>query len=58
MKANDPHARLISGKIGNLIYYVMNGKQYVRRAAIPGKKRKVETEGISPNINNRSTVFQ
>lgn len=61
MKANDPHAGLISGKIGNLIYYVMNGKQYVRRAAIPGKKRKVETEGISPQHQqqiNRFSIVQ
>lgn len=48
MKIKDTSTGLISGKIGNLIYYVMNGKQYARRAAIPGKKRKSEIMGISP----------
>lgn len=61
MKATDPHTGLISGKIGNLVYYVMNGKQYVRRAAIPGKKRKIETTGINPQhqqLINRFSYVQ
>ncbi|WP_251621872.1 hypothetical protein [Odoribacter lunatus] len=48
MKIKEAGTGLISGKIGNLIYYVMNGKQYVRRTAIPGKKRKAEVEGRNP----------
>lgn len=48
MKVKDLQQGLISGKIGNLVYYVMNGKQYVRQAAIPGKKRKSELAGIHP----------
>lgn len=48
MKIKEAGSGLISGKMGNLIYYVMNGKQYVRRTAIPGKKRKSEVEGINP----------
>lgn len=43
--AKNLSAFLLSGRIGNLIYYIRNGKQYVRRVAIPGKTRKWETEG-------------
>jgi hypothetical protein len=32
---------LVSGKVGNLVYYVSNGKNYVRRA--PGKSKKRPT---------------
>lgn len=45
MEVKDLGLGLISGRIGNMIYYVYNGKQCVRRVAIPGKKRKWETEG-------------
>ena len=38
---------MLHGKVGNMIYYTMNGKTYARRARIPGKKRKWETEGRS-----------
>lgn len=44
--------------MGNLIYYVMNGKQYVRRVAIPGKKRKREKEGIHPKQQEQMTRFR
>jgi len=33
-----PQNRTAEWKIGNLTYYVMNGKQYARRTANPGKK--------------------
>lgn len=60
MKVHDLNSGLVSGKMGNLIYYVMNGKQYVRRAALPGKKRKSEKEGHHPvhrgQMNRFSTV--
>lgn len=57
MKVKDPHSGLFSGKIGNLVYYVMDGKQYVRRAAIPGKKRKSEVKGVHPEHNKIMTRF-
>lgn len=57
MKVKDPHSGLFSGKIGNLVYYVMDGKQYVRRAAIPGKKRKSEVNGVHPEHNKIMTRF-
>ena len=31
------------GKMGKLVYYTMNGKTFVRRVRIPGKKRKPRT---------------
>ena len=31
MKVRDLNSGLVNGKMGNLIYYVMNGEQYVRR---------------------------
>lgn len=45
MEIKDLGLGLISGRMGNMVYYVRNGKQCVRRVAIPGKKRKWETEG-------------
>lgn len=57
MKVEDPHKGLISGKMGNLVYYVMNGKQYIRRVAIPGKKRKSEISGIHPKHKGMMTRF-
>lgn len=45
MQVKDLSTPLMKGRMGNLIYYVRNGKQCVRRVAIPGKKRKWEEEG-------------
>ncbi|MDE7074050.1 MAG: hypothetical protein K2O69_03225, partial [Odoribacter sp.] len=58
MKSPDAKSGLLSGKIGNLIYYIVDGKQYVRRAAIPGKKRKEETEGVHPKRQELMTRFR
>ena len=33
------------GKLGNLVFYTMNGRTFARRVRIPGKKRKPRTEG-------------
>ena len=57
MKVEDLHKGLVSGKMGNLVYYVMNGKQYIRRVAIPGKKRKSEINGIHPKHKGMMTRF-
>lgn len=57
MKMKTPGTGLISGKIGNMIYYVVDGKQYVRRAALPGKKRKWEKEGIPAKQQGAITRF-
>lgn len=57
MKMKDPHTGLISGKMGNQIYYVVDGKQYIRRASIPGKKRKTEVEGTHPKHKEIMTRF-
>lgn len=45
MKVTDHEGRNLHGKVGNMIYYTVNGVTYARRARIPGKKRKWETEG-------------
>ena len=45
MRIEDPEGRTYHGRVGNMIYYVRDGKTYARRARIPGKKRKWETEG-------------
>lgn len=37
MKVKDLSQPLFSGRMGNLIYYVRNGVQCVRRAEVPGK---------------------
>lgn len=57
MKVHDLNSGLVSGKMGNLIYYVMNGKQYVRRVALPGKKRKSEKEGHHPTHQAQMNRF-
>ena len=45
MKIINAEGGQMSGRVGNMIYYVRDGKTYARRARIPGKKRKWETEG-------------
>ena len=45
MRVNSEEGQALSGKMGNLVYYTRNGRTYVRRARIPGKKRKWEVEG-------------
>lgn len=61
MKIKDVTTSLLSGKIGNLIYYVRGGKQYVRRAAIPGKRKKWKKEGRTPKqraVTERFSIVQ
>lgn len=61
MKINDLTTPLLSGRMGNLIYYVRNGKQCVRRVAIPGKKRKWEMEERSEKqkaLSGRFAIVQ
>ena len=61
MKVDTPTGAQLSGRIGNMIYYTRNGKTYARRAAIPGKKRKWETEGRHERnvaASNRFAVMQ
>lgn len=48
MKVRDFINGIIVGRRGNVIYYELNGRLYMRRYAIPGKQRKWETEGLSP----------
>ncbi|MCB6971342.1 MULTISPECIES: hypothetical protein [Butyricimonas] len=48
MKVRDFINGIIVGRRGNVIYYERAGRLYMRRYAIPGKKRKWETEGRSP----------
>lgn len=57
MKMKAPGTGLISGKIGNMIYYVVDGKQYIRRAALPGKKSKREIQGIPAIQQGAMTRF-
>ena len=45
MKVKDLSQPLLSGRMGNLIYYVRNGVQCVRRAEVPGKKTEERTVG-------------
>ena len=48
---------MLSGKIGNMIYYVMDGKQYVRRIGIPGKERKTTKENMTSKQKSNLTRF-
>lgn len=44
MEVIDNNGQVFKGKMGNMVYYTMNGRTFVRRASIPGKKRKPQTE--------------
>lgn len=61
MQVKDSTTPLMKGRMGNLIYYVRNGKQCVRRVAIPGKKRKWEEDGRTlkqKTVTGRFAVVQ
>lgn len=45
------------GRRGNIIYSNRNGVPYIKRYAIPGKKRKWEVEGRTPNQQEVTTRF-
>ena len=50
MEVINDNGQMFKGKMGNMIYYTMNGRTFARRASIPGKERKPQTEkqrGIS-----------
>lgn len=57
MKVIDDNGRKFQGKIGNLIYYTMNGETFARRASIPGKPRKPRTE-TQRKLSSRFTIVQ
>lgn len=57
MKIKDYLKSFPRGRRGNLIYYVCNNVPCVRRYAIPGKKRKWEIEGRTPNQQEVTTRF-
>ena len=44
--------------MGNLIYYVRNGVQCVRRAEVPGKKRKKERSDQQKGVTGRFAIVQ
>ena len=48
MKVKDFINGQFQGRHNNLIFYTRGNNTYVRRYAIPGKKRKWETEGRTP----------
>ena len=54
MKVKDLSQPLLSGRMGNLIYYVRNGVQCVRRAEVPGKKRKKERSDQQKGVTGRT----
>lgn len=44
MEVINDNGQMFRGKMGNMIYYTMNGRTFARRASIPGKERKPQTE--------------
>lgn len=44
MEVINDNGQMFKGKMGNMIYYTMNGRTFARRASIPGKERKPQTE--------------
>ena len=58
MKVKEMSQPLMSGRIGNLVYYVRNGKQCVRRYGVPGKKRKKADSAAKREANVRFVTTQ
>ena len=58
MKVKDVSQPLMSGRMGNLVYYVRKGKQCVRRYGIPGKKRKKGNSQAKREANVRFGTTQ
>lgn len=56
MKAIDPNNGLYSGKINGMVFYVRNGKTYVRRA--PTRDKKKEPNEKVRKLNNRFRAVQ
>lgn len=57
MKVKDFFKGIVVGRHGNVIYYERNGELCVRRYAIPGKKRKRDTEGPTPKQREAMARF-
>lgn len=58
MKVKDLSQPLISGRMGNLIYYVRNGQQCIRRMEVPGKKPKTERTAQQKKVTGRFAIVQ
>lgn len=58
MKIKDLSQPLISGRMGNLIYYVRNGVQCVRRMEMPGKKPKTGRSDQQKKVTGRFANVQ
>lgn len=58
MKVKDFINGLFQGRQNNLIFYTRGDNMYVRRYAIPGKKRKWEVEGRTPKQRAVTTRFK
>lgn len=58
MKVKDLINRFFQGRHNNIIFYARGDKMYARRYAIPGKKRKWETEGRTPKQQAVTTRFK
>ena len=58
MKVKEMSQPLISGRMGNLVYYVRNGKQCVRRYEVPGKKKKKADSAAKREANVRFGTTQ
>ena len=56
MKVIDPIKGLYSGKMNGMIFYVMNGRTYVKRAPDPTKKQ--ERTAKQRGVNNRFRATQ
>ncbi len=57
MRVKDFINGVIIGKRGNVIYYARNGKVYMRRYAIPGKKRKWGIGEMPPKQREMTVRF-
>ena len=58
MEVTDAEGRQLRGKVGNMIYYSWGGKTFARRARIPGKRPKWETEGRDERMVESSNRFR
>lgn len=57
MKAIDPTRGLYSGRMGDIIFYVMNGKTYARHAPDPGKRKPLTEKQRGMNVRFRAVQW-
>lgn len=58
MKVIDPEGKLFSGRVGNMVYCVRNGKTYVRRMAeLDGRERTGRQRAVTSRFSTMQQLY-